>query len=90
MTPESLQQTLTEVLLGARAAVAVEDGTIATDLGESKYSVSGEHNKCLRHLGSHERNMVRRVLNAEIKAGTVKPQFDQIPMLFRSVTSCPR
>jgi hypothetical protein len=40
---------------------------IAFDLADSKYSISGEYNKCLLHLWSSERNFVRRVLDAEEK-----------------------
>ena len=72
MTPDSLSQMLAEFLDGARAAVVVEDGAIAFDLAESKYSISGEYNKCLLHLWSHERNFVRRVLDAEVKATTLR------------------
>jgi hypothetical protein len=36
---------LSDFLDGAHAAVVVEDGAIAFDLAESKYSVSGEDNK---------------------------------------------
>src|SRR5437660_5616235 len=42
------------------------------DLAQSKYSISGEHNKCLLHLWSPERNTVRRVLDAEVKSGTLR------------------
>src|SRR5580692_796717 len=72
MTPESLSQLLRDFLDGARAAVVVEDGAIAFDLADSKYSVSGEYNKCLLHLWSTERNFVRRVLDAEVKATTLR------------------
>jgi hypothetical protein len=72
MTPDSLSQMLAEFLEGARAAVVVEDGAIAFDLVESKYSISGEYNKCLLHLWSSERNFVRRVLDAEVKATTLR------------------
>src|SRR3981189_2790622 len=67
MTPDSLSQMLSDFLDGALAAVVVEDGAIAFDLAEAKYSVSGEYNKCLLHLWSAERNFVRRVLDAEVK-----------------------
>ena len=60
MTSDSLSQMLAEFLEGARAAVVVEDGAIAFDLVESKYSISGEYNKCLLHLWSAERNTARR------------------------------
>ncbi len=72
VTPESLQQTLSDFLTSARAAVVVEDGAIAFDLAESKYSISGEYNKCLLHLWSSERNVVRRVLDAEVKTTTLQ------------------
>jgi hypothetical protein len=45
----------------------MEEGVVAFDLATAKYSVSGEHNKCLLHLWSSERNVVRRVLDLEIK-----------------------
>ena len=50
----------------------LEDGAVAFDLGQSKYSISGEYNKCLLHLWSPERNTVRRVLDAEVKNGTLR------------------
>src|SRR5258708_12552686 len=67
MTPDSLSQMLSDFLDGAHAAVVVEDGAIAFDLAEAKYSVSGEYHKCLLHLWSSERNFVRRGLGAEGK-----------------------
>jgi hypothetical protein len=78
MTPESLSQVLSDFLNGARAAVVVEDGAIAFDLVESKYSISGEYNKCLLHLWSSERNFVRRVLDAEVKATTLRLQVQRM------------
>ncbi len=68
MTPDSLNHLLADFLDGARAAVVVEDGAIAFDLAESKYSVSGEHNKCLLHLWSSERNFVRNPRLGEFEA----------------------
>jgi hypothetical protein len=78
MTPDSLSQMLAEFLEGARAAVVVEDGAIAFDLAESKYSISGEYHKCLLHLWSSERNFVRRVLDAEVKATTLRLQVQRM------------
>jgi len=56
----------------ASGAVALEDGAVLFDLAQAKYSISGEHNKCLLHLWSAERNTVRRVLEAEVKSGTLR------------------
>lgn len=67
MTPESLVRTVEDFLAYARDAVIIEDGAVVFDLAQSKYSISGERNKCLLHLWSAERNFVRRVLEAEVK-----------------------
>jgi hypothetical protein len=72
MTPEALSRTVQEFLSEASGAVVLEDGAMAFDLERAKYSISGEHNKCLLHLWSAERNTVRRVLDAEIKNGTLR------------------
>ena len=67
VTPESLVRTVEDFLVCARDAVIIEDGAVVFDLAQSKYSISGERNKCLLHLWSAERNFVRRVLEAEVK-----------------------
>jgi hypothetical protein len=72
MTPEQLTATLQDFLSEASGAVVLEDGAVAFDLAQAKYSISGEHNKCLLHLWSAERNTVRRVLDAEVKNGTLR------------------
>ncbi len=72
MTPESLNQTLQEFLGGSRHAVVLEDGARIFELADSKYSVSGEYDKCLLHLWSAERNTVRRILDAEVRNSTLR------------------
>lgn len=71
MTPEALTRTVQDFLAEASGAVVLEDGAVAFDLAQAKYSISGEYNKCLLHLWSAERNAVRRVLDAEIKQGAL-------------------
>jgi len=72
VTPDALARTVQDFLSEAAGAVVLENGAVAFDLGQSKYSISGEYNKCLLHLWSAERNTVRRVLDAELKNGTLK------------------
>jgi len=72
MSREKLTRTLQEFLSEASGAVVLEDGAVTFDLAQAKYSISGEHNKCLLHLWSAERNTVRRVLDAEVKSGTMR------------------
>jgi hypothetical protein len=72
MTPQQLTQTLEDFLASAQNAVILEDSIVLFDLAQSKYSISGEHNKCLLHLWSSERNVVRRVIEAEVKNETLR------------------
>jgi hypothetical protein len=72
MTPESLTRTVQDFLSEASGAVVLENGAVMFDLAQSKYSISGEYNKCLLHLWSSERNTVRRILDAEVKNGTLR------------------
>src|ERR1700688_4273276 len=78
MTPESLIRAVEDFLTCAQDAVIIEDGAVVFDLAESKYSISGEYNKCLLHLWSSERNFVRRVLDAEVKATTLRLQVQRM------------
>ena len=72
MTPDALTRTVQDFLSEANGAVVLEDGVVAFDLAQAKYSISGDYNKCLLHLWSAERNTVRRVLDAELKGGTLR------------------
>src|SRR5262249_40219275 len=71
MTPDSIARTLDEFLAGSSTAVVIEDGAVLFDLAQAKYWISGENNKCLLHLWSPERNVVRRVLDVESKGETL-------------------
>jgi len=72
VTAELLSGLLEDFLAGSRSAVVLEEGALVFDLAMAKYSISGEHGKCLLHLWSAERNVVRRVLEAQIKNGALK------------------
>ncbi len=45
----------------------IEDGLVSFDLASAKFSISTENDKCLLHLWSEERNIVRRVEAASQK-----------------------
>jgi hypothetical protein len=70
--PASLARALRQYLAEARDAVVVEDGAVSFEMGRAHYSVSAEHGKCVLHLWSDERNLVRRVVEAEEKAGVLR------------------
>lgn len=69
MNPDLLARLLQEFLAGAENGVVVEDGQIIFDLASAQYSISAERGRCLLHLWSEERNIVREVAEAESKNG---------------------
>jgi hypothetical protein len=71
MTPDLLARSLQEFLAASRSAVVLEDGQVLFDLETAQYSLSSERDRCLLHLWSPERNVVRHVLDAELKNGTL-------------------
>src|SRR5256885_708386 len=56
----------------------MEDGAVAFDLAQSKYSISGERNKCVLHLWSSERDVVRRVIEAEMKNEVLRLEVQRL------------
>src|SRR5439155_20979168 len=71
MTPAQLTRLLQEFLADAGSAVIFESGeevfAFTEDSRSARYSISGDHGKCLLHLWSPERNFVRRITEAEVK-----------------------
>jgi hypothetical protein len=64
ITAESLARKLEQFLSEYPQAVVMEDGVPLFDFTTARYSVTGE-GKCLLHLWSEDRNIVRRVLDLE-------------------------
>ena len=81
MTTESLTSALEGFLSGSSGAVVIEDGAVVFNLEQAKYSVSGESNKCLLHLWSDERNVVRRVLEVESKGESLRVTVQRMGQL---------
>jgi len=71
MGPDLLARSLQEFLAEARSGVVMEDGQVLFDLESAQYSVSLKKDRCLLHLWSQERNLVRNVLDAESKNGVL-------------------
>ncbi len=69
MTPDLLARSLHEFLGSSRGALVMEDGQVLFDLATAQYSISSEKGRCLLHLWSEERNLVREVIDLEIKKG---------------------
>lgn len=71
MTPALLSRSIQEFLSVARSGVVMEDGQVLFDLESAQYSVSCQKDRCLLHLWSEERNLVRNVIDAEVKNGSM-------------------
>jgi hypothetical protein len=71
VTPDALARSLQEFLSEARYGVVMEDGQVLFDLESAQYSITSEKDRCLLHLWSQERNLVRHVLDAEFRSGTL-------------------
>src|SRR5205809_686375 len=80
MTSENLAAALDGFLSASSSAVVMEGGAVVFDLAQSKYSISGENNKCLLHLWSSERNVVRRVLDVETRPETLRVTVQRMGM----------
>ena len=72
MTPDLLTRSLQEFLAESLHGVVMEEGQIIFDLDTARYSVSAERGRCLLHIWSPERNMVREVLDSELKNGALR------------------
>jgi hypothetical protein len=69
MNPDLLARSLQEFLAESQSGVVIEDGEMIFDLASAQYSISAERGRCLLHLWSEERNVVRQVIDAESKNG---------------------
>src|SRR5215470_17493679 len=72
MTSDLLARALEQFLAESRHGVVVESGEIIFSLDSARFSISAERGRCLLHMWSIERNMVREVLEAESKNGVLK------------------
>src|ERR1700685_1422183 len=70
---ESLAQILELFLAEYPQAVVNEDGEFLFDFETARYSVSGG-GRCVLHIWSEERNIVRRVLDADIRGRSLQLQ----------------
>lgn len=71
MTPDLLARLLQEFLADARHGVVIEEGHVVFELDSARHAVAAERGRCLLHLWSEERNVVREVLEAELKQGAL-------------------
>jgi hypothetical protein len=63
---------LEDYLASRDSATVLEDGVVLFDFSQTRYSITDSNGKCLLHLWSEERNIVRRVLDVERKNDSLR------------------
>ncbi len=71
LTPQELAQRLEAFLAEHPSAAVLEDGMLLFDMRQSRYSVTHEHNRCMLHLWSEERNLVRTVTGIRARTNSL-------------------
>ena len=62
-----LARSLEQFFLDHPRAALLEDGRVLFEMADSHYSISAEHGRCVLHLWSEERNLVRTVVGMEAR-----------------------
>ena len=71
MTLESTVRLLENFLSGSRDSIVMEAGAAVFDRATANYSIFAELGKCFLQIWSAERNIVRPVLEGEIRNGVL-------------------
>jgi hypothetical protein len=64
-SPLELARSLEKFLVDHPRAVLLDDGRVLFDLSRASYSLATEHGRCVLHLWSEERNLVRTIVGLE-------------------------
>jgi hypothetical protein len=71
-SPTELARLLEQFFADYPHAALLEDGRVLFEMAMSNYSISTEHGRCVLHLWSEERNMVRTVVGLEARKETLR------------------
>jgi hypothetical protein len=71
-SPTDLARLLEQFFADHPRAALLEDGRLLFEMATAHYSISAEHGRCVLHLWSEERNMVRTVVGLEPRKETLR------------------
>src|SRR5579875_2137168 len=71
-SPMELAQQLEVFFSVHPSAVVLQDGMLLFDMRQAHYSVTGEHQRCMLHLWSEERNLVRTVTGIRVRSSSLQ------------------
>ncbi len=69
---EKLAEAVERYITDHPESAVLEDGTLLFDLRLARYSLSLAHGRCLLQFWSEERNLVRTVVDAQLRAGCLR------------------
>ena len=67
-SPDRLVQIIEAYLADHPAAALLEDGRALFDMRIARYAVNESHGRCLLQMWSEERNLVRSVVDVQLRA----------------------
>jgi hypothetical protein len=71
-SPAELARLLEQFFADHPSAAVLEDGRLLFEMAIARYSISAERGRCVLHLWSEERNMVRTVVGLEARKETLR------------------
>jgi hypothetical protein len=71
-SPAELASTLEEFFAEYPGAAVVEDGQTLFDMSSAHFSISTQRGRCLLHLWSEERNLVRTVCGLKVRKDSLR------------------
>jgi hypothetical protein len=71
-SPTELALQLEQFFAEHPRAALLEDGRVLFEMAAAHYSISAEHGRCVLHLWSEERNMVRTVIGLQTRKETLR------------------
>lgn len=72
VAPDKLARELEEYLATHPTAAILEEGRVTFDMRTARYSITESHGRCLLHLWSEERNLVRTVVGLVPRANSLR------------------
>jgi hypothetical protein len=72
LSPAELALSLEQFFAEHPRAALLEDGRVLFEMTAAHYAISAEHGRCVLHLWSEERNMVRTVVGLEARKETLR------------------
>jgi hypothetical protein len=79
-SPTELARLLEQFFADHPRAALLEDGRVLFEMGTANYSISTQHGRCVLHLWSEERNMVRTVVGLAERKETLRIRVRRLGM----------